>query len=296
MARITILGIGAMGSRMAKTLLKAGHEVTVWNRSQDKIAPLIALGARAAISPRAAVATADFAIAMVRDDDASRQVWLSQDTGALVNMPKGAVVIESSTVTIAWARELNQACSAHEIAFLDAPVAGSRPQAEDAQLIYFVGGDAAVVARAEPILKTMGSIVHHAGAAGSGAAVKLVVNALLGVQLAAMAELIGFMRRCGLDVAKVIEIMSATPVCSRATKFAADAMLARNFTPLFPIELVEKDFGYVLETAAVNNARVPMVQAARQVCAQALEYGYGGDNITGLVQLYEGKAPISSYG
>lgn len=287
MARITILGTGAMGSRMAMALLKAGHEVTVWNRSQNKIAPLVAMGARTASSPRAAVATADFAIAMVRDDDASRQVWLSPDSGALANMPKGAVAIESSTLTMAWAQELDRACDTHGIAFLDAPVAGSRPQAEGAQLIYFVGGDAAAVARAEPILKALGSVVHHAGAAGSGAAIKLVVNALFGVQIAAMGELIGFMRRCGLDAAKVVEIMSTTPVCSRAAKLAADAMLARNFTPLFPIELVEKDFGYVLETAAASNARVPMAQAARQVYAQALEYGYGDDNITGLVQLYE---------
>lgn len=286
MAHITMLGTGAMGARMTKTLLNAGHAVTVWNRSPDKAAPLAAAGAQVALSPRAAVAHADFAITMVRDDIASRQVWLNSDTGALANLPKHAIVIESSTTTVAWAQELNQACRTHGVAFLDAPVAGSRPQAESAQLIYFVGGDADVVARVEPLLKTMGSAVHHAGPAGSGAAVKLVVNTLFGVQMAAMGELIGFIQRSGLDLARVVEILSSTPVCSRAAHVAADAMLARNFAPLFPIELVEKDFAYVLETAAANNAHMPMAQAARAIFADAMARGYCSDNITGVVQLY----------
>ena len=246
MARITILGMGAMGSRMAAALLRAGHEVTVWNRNPDKTVPLVAVGAISATSPRSAVATADFAISMVRDDEASRQVWLDQHTGALAGLRASAIAIESSTVTVAWVRELYANCCAYGIAFLDAPVAGSRPQAEAAQLIYFVGGEAAVVAQADPILKAMGSTVHHAGPASSGAAIKLVVNALL----------------------------------------AASAMLARNFVPMFPIKLAEKDLGYILEGAAENNARMPMVQATASAFTEAAEHGYGGDNITGLVQLY----------
>lgn len=286
MAHITMLGMGAMGARMAKTLLTGGHAVTVWNRSPDKAAPLEAAGARVAISPRTAVAHADFAITMVRDDIASRQVWLNPDTGALVNLPKHAVVIESSTTSVTWAQELNQACRSHGVAFLDAPVAGSRPQAETAQLIYFVGGNADVFSRAETLLKTMGSVVHHAGPAGSGAAVKLIVNTLFGVQLAAMGELIGFIQRSGLEVTKVLEILSSTPVCSRAARIAGEAMLARDFAPLFPIELMEKDFSYALETAATKNAPMPMTQAARHVFAEAIVRGYSSDNITGVVQLY----------
>lgn len=275
-----------MGSRMARTLLTAGHTVTVWNRSPDKTMPLAAEGAQLAPTPRIAVANADFVITMVHDDKASREVWLHPNTGALGNLPKHSLAIESSTITVAWAQELNQACLAQGVAFLDAPVAGSRPQAEAGQLIYFVGGDAAIVVRAEPILKTMGSAIHHAGPAGSGAAVKLLVNALFGVQVAVMGELVGFMQRCGLDVAKVVEILASTPVCSRAAHVAAGAMLARNFAPQFPIELVEKDFGYALETASAHNAHLPMTQAARQVFVAAMERGYSADNITGLVKLY----------
>lgn len=275
-----------MGSRMSLMLLKAGHEVTVWNRSPKKTIPLVAAGAQDAPTPRLAVANADFAISMVRDDYASRQVWLNQDTGALLSLPRNAVVIESSTVTVVWAQELNRACIKHGADFLDAPVGGSRPQAEAGQLIYFVGGEAAVVARAEHILKAMGSAVHHAGPAGNGAAVKLVINALFGVQLAALGELVGFIQRCGLDAAKVVEILGSTPVCSGAVKVAASAMLARNFAPMFPIELVAKDFGYVLEAAHINNVEMPIAKATQNVFDQAMLHGYGADNITGLVQLY----------
>ncbi len=287
MARISILGTGAMGSRMAMTLLAAGHAVTVWNRSPDKTESLVAAGAQAFATPRFAVTNADFAISMVRDDDASRQVWLDPDTGALENLPKHAIAIESSTISVAWAQALNQACVSQGISFLDAPVAGSRKQVEDAQLIYFVGGEVAAVAMATSLLKTMGSVMHHVGPAGNGAAIKLVVNTLFGVQIAAMSELIGFLQRCKLDINKVVEAMSLTPVCSRAAKIAADAMVARNFAPMFPIELMEKDLRYFLKTAAASNATTPVAQAAQHVFAKAMACGHGDDNITGLVQLYD---------
>lgn len=286
MAHITILGIGAMGSRMAMVLLKTGHTVTVWNRSADKTKPLAAAGANVADTPRAAAQGADFAISMVRDDHASRQVWLAEETGALAGLAKHAIVIESSTVTVTWVQELSNACAAAGLACIDAPVAGSRPQAEAAQLIYFVGGDASTVTKAEPILKTMSAAVHHVGSVGSGAALKLAINSLFGVQVAVIAELIGLIRRCGLDVAKAIEIIAATPVCSPAVKAAANAMLTGNFAPMFPLELVAKDFSYALDMAITNDAQAPLTQAAARVFAMAIAQGYGTDNITGVVQLY----------
>jgi 6-phosphogluconate dehydrogenase (decarboxylating) len=150
-----------MGSRMAANLLKAGHAVTVRNRSPAKT--LVTAGAQLAASPKAAAQGADFVIAMVRDDDASRDLWLSPETGAFAGLSQGAVAIESSTLTANWARTLGEEAKQRGLTFLEAPVAGSRPQAEAAQLVYFVGGDAAAAARAEPILKAMGSAIHHVG-------------------------------------------------------------------------------------------------------------------------------------
>jgi 3-hydroxyisobutyrate dehydrogenase-like beta-hydroxyacid dehydrogenase len=139
MTKVTVLGLGAMGSRMAANLLKAGHAVTVWNRSPAKT--LVTAGAQLAASPKAAAQGADFVIAMVRDDDASRDLWLSPETGAFAGLSQGAVAIESSTLTANWARTLGEEAKQRGLTFLEAPVAGSRPQAEAAQLVYFVGGD-----------------------------------------------------------------------------------------------------------------------------------------------------------
>lgn len=287
MTNISVLGLGAMGSRMAANLMKAGHAVTVWNRSPDKAARLVAAGARLAATPRAAAREADFVIVTVRDDEASRAIWLDPTNGALEAMRPDAMAIESSTLSVHWVRELGAIAANSGVAFLDAPVAGSRPQAEAGQLIYFVGGEASAFARAELLLKAMGGSVHHAGAVGSGAGVKLMVNALFGIQLAAIGELVGFAKKIGLDTAKATEILGSTPVCSPAAKLAAGAMLAGNFTPMFPIALAEKDFGYVVAVAERAQADVPISVAAHQVFAEALLRGYGEDNITGVVKVYQ---------
>ena len=286
MASVSVLGLGAMGSRMAVNLTKAGHAVTVWSRDPDKAGRLAASGATRASSPRAAATGADVVIAMVRDDIASRAVWLEASTGALAGMSRDAIAIESSTLSVNWVRTLGMAAANSGIAFLDAPVAGSRPQAEAGQLIYFVGGDASVLARALPVLNAMGSAVHHAGAPGSGAGVKLLVNAMFGIQLAALGELIGLAKNMGLDTANVIDILESTPVCSPAAKLAASAMLAGNFAPLFPIELVAKDFGYVVEGARAVGARIPTSTAAHRIFAEAVSSGLGDDHITGVAKLF----------
>src|SRR6185437_6871265 len=148
---IALLGLGAMGSRMAANLLKADHALTVWNRTPEAAAALVAQGAKQAPTPRQAAAGADFVFAMVRDDEASREIWLSPHHGALEGLKEGAVAIESSTLTPGWIRELGLAVAARGSTLLEAPVVGSRPQAEAAQLIYFIGGDESVLKRVKPL-------------------------------------------------------------------------------------------------------------------------------------------------
>jgi len=292
MTKTAMLGMGAMGSRMAQSLLAAGHEAAVWNRTGARAAALAESGGRVADTPAAAVAGCEIAISMVRDDEASRRVWLDPTDGGLAAMPAGAIAIESATVTPAWARELAAVCAARGVRFLDAPVAGSRPQAAAGKLIFLAGGDAGTLTAAEPVLSAMGGAAHHAGPAGAGAALKLAVNALFGVQVAAMAELLGMLERCGLDPERAVDILGATPLCSPAAKMAAGAMLAGQFAPLFPIELVEKDFGYAVATAAARGADVPLATATREVYQKAMHAGHDGDNITGVAQRYLG-APAS---
>ena len=153
MSKITVLGMGAMGSRMAICLLKAGHQVTVWNRTLSKTKEAEKAGAKVSETPFAAVKHAEFAISMIRDDEASKKVWLDEQTGAINGLSNKTVAIESSTLSLAWTKELGQKFQNQNISFLDAPVAGTRPQADAAQLIYFVGGDIASFNKAKPILQ-----------------------------------------------------------------------------------------------------------------------------------------------
>jgi len=282
---VAMIGLGAMGRRMAARLLAAGHEVTVWNRSEGPARELADLGAKVAGSPRDAVRGQAVVIAMVRDDEASRAVWMG-DTGALAGLAEGTIAIESSTLTPGWIEELGAAVAARGGRFLDAPVAGSRPQAEAGALIHLVGGEADAVEAAAPVLGAMGGALHHVGAVGSGAAMKLLVNAWFGVQVAALAELLALSEKVGLGAARAMDVLAATPLTAPGLAGAGGAIVARKWGPLFPIELVTKDFGYAAGLAQRSEAEVPLVEAARARFEAARAAGHGGDNITGVVQLY----------
>nr|WP_144159397.1 NAD(P)-dependent oxidoreductase [Paraburkholderia sp. BCC1885] len=285
MAKVSILGLGAMGSRMAVNLIKAGHQVTVWNRSPRAVQALTDAGARSAQTPKEAANGADFVIAMVRDNDASRQVWLDPDTGAVEGMSAAAIAVESSTLTADWIRELGTHLAARAVSLLEAPVVGSTPQAEAAQLTYLVGGDTEIFARTEAVLKTMGSSIHHVGPLGTGALTKLATNTLLGIQVTALAELIGMLKRSGADAARVLEVVAKTPAWSAVAGRVSGLMLAGDFTPQFPVELIEKDFAYTVQTAGSESA-APTIAAAGGVFRAAIERGFGRDNMTGVVKLF----------
>lgn len=282
---VAILGMGAMGSRMAAALLRAGHSVTVWNRTAARAQPLVEQSARLANSPRAAAGDAEIVLAMVRDDEASRQVWLSPGDGALTAMSKDAIGVESSTLSVGWIRELAASFAARGVPFLDAPVVGTRAQADTASLIHLIGGDVETMARAKPVLSAIGSVAHHAGPAGAGAALKLVVNALLGIQVAALGELLGAAEQMGLDRRRAGEVLVEMPSCSASAKGVTQAMLARNFAPAFPVELVEKDLGYLADETPPDAA--PISAAARAVFARAIAAGLAADNMTAVAKLYE---------
>ena len=287
MTHIAVLGLGAMGARMATRLIAAGHDVCVYNRTAERAAPLQQLGARIARSPRDAAEQADIVIAMVTDDAASRALWLDKETGALAALGTGALAIESSTLTPAWVSDLAAAAAARGVGFLDAPVAGSRPQAEAGQLIYLVGGAAPDLERAKPVLAVLGGAIHHVGPVGQGTAMKLAVNAFFGVQVAAMGEVLGLLRRAGVATDAAAEILGALPVTSPALKGIAGLMAARNFAPLFPIDLVAKDFHYIAAAAQAAGADLPVAAAAGDVFTRAKDAGLGGDNIAGVVQLFD---------
>jgi 3-hydroxyisobutyrate dehydrogenase len=270
---ITILGLGAMGSRMADRLQAAGHEITRWNRTGSTR------------SPREAVIDADIVIAMLRDDGASRSVWLDSKSGALAGMKKGSIAIESSTLTVEWVRELAAAMDDASVTFVDAPVLGSRLQAEAGQLVHLIGGDAHVIEQARPVLASIGGAQLHAGPVSSGAALKLVANALFGIQVAAVAELIGRMSSFGLDPNSAISLLAQTPLLSAGAKGAAVLMLAGKHDAMFPVDLAAKDFRYAIGD---RKEAMPMACAALGVFDLARSRHLGDKNLTVVSTLYPG--------
>lgn len=284
MTRIAFLGLGAMGSRMARRLLRAGHEMTLWNRTPPAAAEWP--GEPIAASPREATRGAQIVISMVRDDAAAADIWLSADTGALAAMPPGALAIDCSTVSPSWAHRLHAACAAASVNCLDAPVIGSRPQAEAGALIFLAGGPAPEIERARPIMAAMGGAVHACGGPGSGAATKLLVNALFGIQVAAIAELLGLAATQGLDTARVTAIIGETPVASPALKAAMASMVAGVFAPMFPVDLVAKDFALAKAMGQRGESATPMTEAAGAVFNNALGAGLGAENLTAVATLY----------
>lgn len=286
MTRIALLGLGAMGSRMGLRLLAAGHALAVWNRTAANSIDLTAKGATGAPTPRAAADGADIILSIVRDDAASEAVWLDPETGALAGMHPDAIGLECSTLSLPFVTRLAAAFAGAGRTFADAPVVGSRPQAEAGSLIFLLGGDAALAKQLYPVLSSLGGAVHPLGAPGAGATVKLAVNGLFGTQLAALAELLGFLRRAGIDPTQAFDVLAATPVISPAARNAGLAMLAENFAPAAPVDIIAKDFRLLAESAAACSAPLPVMTQVQATLAHAIACGLGNLNITGLARLY----------
>lgn len=284
-ARIAVLGLGAMGSRIALRLVGAGHALVVWNRSPAPAAALAERGAAVADTPRAAVRDADLVIAMVRDDEASRAVWDDPRAGALAGLMPGSLAVECSTLGLDRVRDLGARALAAGAAFVDAPVVGSRLQAEAGALVVLAGGPEAAVARLAPLIAPAAGTVHRIGDVGAGTAAKLAVNALFATQVCGLAEALGLIGRAGLDPAGTLEILATLPVLSAAATAAGRGMVAGRFAPQFPVELAAKDLALALELGDA-----PLARAAAGVMAAAVERGWAGDNLTAVARLYAAPA------
>jgi len=286
MTKIAFLGMGEMGRRMAFRLVKVNHEVCVWNRTQSKLAPLLAEGATTAATPALAADGADFVLSMVRDDAASQNVWAG-DQGALRGLSKGAVAAELSTLSVEQAKRVGEMVLNTGAHFVDAPFAGSLPQADAGQLIFFAGGDQQVIERIRPVLLAMGGAVHSVGPMGAGAAFKLMVNALFGAQVAVLAEVLSLGEALGIPRAEASEVLGSTPVLSDAARGAAASMVANAYAPMFPIGLVAKDFGYIEEAAKTGGITLPISQSVAALFDAASDAGYDKLNITGIKAYYD---------
>jgi 3-hydroxyisobutyrate dehydrogenase len=282
--KVAVLGLGIMGSGMARGLVSKGFDVSVWNRNAARAAPIVAEGARQGTSPADTVRDVDLALAMLADDDASRAVWLGAG-GALDAMKRGAVAMESSTLTVEWVRELAHAAGDRSIEFLDAPVTGTKMHAESGTLSFLVGGAAETLERVRPALAAMSGSIAHVGPSGSGALVKLINNFLCGVQVASLAEALGMAERSGLDVRQVAALLGAGAPGSPLVRMIGQRMVDQAYEPNFFVPLMAKDLAYAQREFARAGIDLKSAEVARVPFLAAAQAGFANRDIASIVEL-----------
>ena len=281
--RVAFLGLGIMGGGMARRLLGAGLPVTAFNRSPDKTAALVAAGARSASTPREAAKDADVILCMVADDSASRSMWLGAD-GALAGARRGAILVDCSTLTVAWVKELAATAQGQGCEFVDAPVTGSKLAAAAGELNFLVGGSAAALEKIRPVLAPMSRSITHLGPTGSGALIKLINNFTCGVHVAAMAEALAWIERSGLDRAQALGVLLDGAPGSPIAKVVSARMTAHDYTPHFLLALMAKDIGYALKESAADGRPLATAAAALEVFQRAIAAGHGDKDMSAIVE------------
>lgn len=287
MTVVSVLGMGAMGSRIASRLADAGHEVVVWNRSIARAREVAEqVPVLVAETPADAVVGADVVIAMVADDEASRSLWLSADGGVLDSLDPGVVAIEASTITRGMAVELGAAAGARGVPFLEAPVVGSRPQAEAGALFVLVSGNNETLDSVRPVLDSYAGGIRRVGDFGDAATIKLAINGLFGTQVAAFAEVVGLLERTGIDFHDALDLLSNLPITAPGLKRILGLFAERDFAPNFPVSLVAKDLGYLEALADELAAEIPVTSAASRVFAAGANARQAELDISGIADRY----------
>jgi 3-hydroxyisobutyrate dehydrogenase len=288
MARVALLGLGTMGGGIAQNLVQRGFPLHVYNRTREKAQPVLALGAHWADSPRAAAAQAEVVLSVVGDDAASRAVWLGPE-GALAGAPPGAVIVECSTLSLDWIRELNGLARARSLRFVDAPLAGSKLAAEGGTLTLLVGAEPAVLESIRPVLQAFSSHVIHFGPPGSGATYKLINNMMAAVQLAALGEGIALAEKSGLNMETVMQAVSTGAASSPVVKGKVQNVVARSFGEAhFALRWMHKDLTYALRAADALGVPLPTAAAAHEVYRMALQKGLADLDWSAVAEVVRG--------
>lgn len=270
MNNVAVLGLGAMGSRMAINLSNAGHRVTVWNRTTEHAVALAnSHDVTVSATPCSAADGADVVVSMVSDDDAAYRVWLDPDDGALSSLGTTATAIESSTLSSAGIATLGEAFAVAGRTFVEAPVVGSRPQAEAGGLFYLLGGDAPSIAAVQPIIDVNAGASKHVGPTGSATVMKLVINGLFASQVALLAEAVAVLERSTVDVPDAIELLSGLPITAPGLARILGLIGTRTYTPNFPVHLVTKDLRYLTAFARNVDAPTAVIDQAHRVFTDA---------------------------
>ena len=292
--RLGFVGVGYMGRPIARRLLESGFKLTAYDRNYSKSGGLIQYGSNVAQSLSELSSSCSVVLSCLPNDEAVLDIYRGPD-GVFANAHRGSRVIDLSTVYPETSQELSRLGSEHGVEVLDVTISGSTPVAENGLLTLFGGGNKECFDAAELIFRVIAKKYFYLGPSGSGATMKLVVNTLLGIGMQAIAEGVALGEKAGLERKRLLEVLSQTAVVAPAHVGKLARAMKSDYSPQFPIRLMNKDFGLILNLAAAVGARMPAADAAFEINARQLDEGAEQDFSAVILQM-EKRAHLGSNG
>jgi 2-hydroxy-3-oxopropionate reductase len=291
MATLGFVGLGIMGRPMMNNLLKAGHTVVAYTRNAKTLDACVAGGAQRAGSNREVGERADIIFTMLPDGPEVEEVVLNKG-GILEGCKAGAMIVDMSSINPLVSQKIAKACAAKRVDFVDAPVSGGEPRAIDGTLAFMVGASAEAFAKAEPLLKSMGSTVTLTGPVGSGNTTKLANQIMVACNIAGMGEALALAASCGLDPEVVFNAVKGGLAGSAVLNAKGPMLIARNFKPGFKIQLHQKDLRNALLTAEAQKMFLPLTSLVQQMVLSLMGDGKGELDHAAIATFVEGASHV----
>jgi 3-hydroxyisobutyrate dehydrogenase-like beta-hydroxyacid dehydrogenase len=288
--RVAFLGLGIMGERMAANLVKAGHEVAVWNRTPKQVE-----GARVGASPADAAAGTEVVWMCVSDTKAVEQVLFGPN-GVEQSLTQGMVIVDSSTISPSATRQFAERVRSKGVDYVDAPMTGSKVAAGNGSLVFMVGGEETVLARIKPLFDAMGKQVFRMGETSKGQATKLVMNLQIALIYEGFAEALTLATKLGVEADALIQLIQSTMIRSGVVDYKAPFVLKRDFTPNFPLRLMHKDIHLALDAAREARVKLPGLETVEEIYDLATEEGHQDLDYAATLTLLEKWAGVEVKG
>jgi 3-hydroxyisobutyrate dehydrogenase-like beta-hydroxyacid dehydrogenase len=282
-----------MGSGMAFNLLKAGYDLTVWNRSAEKCEPFARKGARIANTPADSARDADLVMYSLSNDQAVEEVVFGAK-GILSGSKEGQIAMDMSTVLPATSLREQEAFAKRGVDFLDAPVFGSKNESANAELWIMAAGNKAIFEKVKPVLEHLGQTVHYFGKNGNAAAMKLVGNLIVALELEALAEGLVLAQKAGLDLNTVMEVVKVADFRSPLLVSNGQNILKRDFSPSFALKLMLKDAGLIEKFGRELQSPIPGLRVIKNNLASAVRLGFGNENASAVIKALEKEAGVEA--
>jgi len=289
--KIAYLGLGTMGSGMASNLLKAGYQLTVWNRSAEKCKPFARKGARVADTPADAARDVDLVMYILSNDEAVEDVVLGAN-GILRGIQEGQIAMDMSTVLPETSSRELEAYAKRGVDFLDAPVFGSKQESAEAKLWIMAAGNKAIFEKVKPVLTKLGQTVHYFGKNGNATAMKLVGNLIVALELEALSEGLVLARKAGLDLSTVMEVVKVADFRSPLLVSNGQNILKRDFSTSFALKLMLKDAGLIDKFAGSLQSPIPGLRVVEKNLKSAVALGFEKENASAVIKALEKEAAI----